>query len=138
MYSRPRLSRNTAPWPSTRTSGSWSGAHQSCIDVNGCHRYLLSAATRSSVFQSFMRGVLAKQFFDRIDVFRRRSAPLILPKDDVFQRLKIVQERTLIICPLRFVGVFRLEPPHASELGYTDFALSSFRVPLRPYVLTPH
>jgi hypothetical protein len=82
--------------------------------------------------------VLVKQFFDRIDVFGRSSAPLILPKDNVFQRLKIIQQRTLIICPLGFVGVFRLEPPHASELGHTDFAFSPFRVPLRPYVLTPH
>ncbi len=85
-----------------------------------------------------MRGVLAKQFFDRIDVFGRSSAPLIFPKEDVFQCLKIIKQRTRVICPLGFVGVFRLEPPHASELGRTHFALSPFRVPLFPYVLTPH
>ena len=82
--------------------------------------------------------VMVKQFFDRIDVFGRSSPPLILPKDDVFQRSKIIEQRTLIIGPLRFIGVFRLEPPYAPELGNPDLALSAIRVPLLPYVLTPH
>jgi hypothetical protein len=90
------------------------------------------------MFQLLMRRVLLKQFFDRIDIFGRCPAPLIFPEDDAFQRLQVLQQRTLIIDPLGFVGVFRLEPPHAPELGYTDFALAPFRVPLRPYVLTPH
>ena len=85
-----------------------------------------------------MRGVLAKECLDRIDVFGRSSASLILSEDNVFQRLQIIQERTLIIGPLGFVGVFGLEPPHASELGHAHLALAPVRIPLLPYVLTPH
>jgi hypothetical protein len=90
------------------------------------------------VFQSFMGCVLAKQFFDRIDIFGRGSAPLVFPEDHVLQRQQIVQQWTLIISPLVFVGVFCLEAPNATELRHTDFTLSAFRVLLCPYVLTPH
>ena len=82
--------------------------------------------------------VMVKQFFDRIDVFGRSSPPLVLPKDDIFQRSKIIEQRTLIIGPLGFVGVFRLKPPDASELRHPDFSFAPFRVSLLPYVLTPH
>src|SRR5688500_19115712 len=81
IYSSPRLSRSRAPCPSTRISGSWPGAHQSCMEVNGCQRYFLSAATRASVFQSLMRGVLTKEFFDGLEIFGRSAAALILPED---------------------------------------------------------
>ncbi len=90
------------------------------------------------MFQSFMRGVLAKQFFDRIDIFGRGPAPLIFPEDHILKREQIAQQWTLIISPLGFVGVFRLETPDAAKLRHTDFTLSAFRVLLRPYVLTPH
>jgi hypothetical protein len=85
-----------------------------------------------------VRRVLAKEFLDRIDIFGRGSAPLIFSKDDVLQLPQIVQERTFIISPLGFVGIFRLEPPDATELRHADFALSAFGVFLLPYVLTPH
>src|SRR5207247_110639 len=54
MYSRPVLSRSVAPCPSTRISGSCSGAHHSRMSVNGCQTNRLSAAINSSVFQSVM------------------------------------------------------------------------------------
>src|SRR5437763_11108492 len=54
MYSPPLLSRSTAPCPSTRTSGSCSGAHHSRMSVNGCQTNCLSAAVNSSVFHSVM------------------------------------------------------------------------------------
>src|SRR5207247_6724265 len=52
IYSRPRLSRKIAPRPSTKTSGSCSGAHHSRMLVNGCQTKRLSAAMSSSVFHS--------------------------------------------------------------------------------------
>jgi hypothetical protein len=85
-----------------------------------------------------MRDALAEQFFDRSDVLGGGSAPLILPEDDVLQRLEIVQERTLIIGPLGFVGIFGLKSPEASEFRHPDFSFTPFRVSLLPYVLTPH
>jgi len=85
-----------------------------------------------------MRGVLAQKFFNRIHVFGGRPAPLIFPEDHIFQCSQIVQERTLIVRPFGFVGVFRLETPDAAELRHPDFAFSTFRILLLPYVLTPH
>src|SRR4029077_10749261 len=61
MYSRPRLSRKIAPRPSTSTSGSCSGPHQSRMSVNGCQTNFLSAAISSSVFHS----VIAASFLDQ-------------------------------------------------------------------------
>src|SRR5436309_10459776 len=54
MYSSPLLSRSTAPCPSTKTSGSCSGAHHSRMSVNGCQTNCLSASVNSSVFHSLM------------------------------------------------------------------------------------
>ena len=54
MYSRPRLSRKSAPCPSTITIGSCSGAHHSGMLVKGCQTNCLSAAVNSSVFQLLM------------------------------------------------------------------------------------
>src|SRR5436305_5307999 len=54
MYSRPVLSRSTAPRPSTNTSGSCSKAHHSGMSVKGCQTNRLSASISSSVFHSVM------------------------------------------------------------------------------------
>ncbi len=62
MYSRPLLSRSTAPCPSTRTSGSCSGAHQSGMSVNGCQTNRLSQAINWSVFRSIMEHHFAFSF----------------------------------------------------------------------------
>src|SRR6266496_1805386 len=62
MYSRPLLSRTTAPCPSTRTSGSCSGAHHSRMSVNGCQTNRLSQAINWSVFHSIMEHHFALSF----------------------------------------------------------------------------
>src|SRR2546428_6165069 len=62
MYSRPSLSRRTAPRPLTSTKGSCSGAHQSRIFVKGCQTYFLSASIRSLVFHSVIGASLLDQF----------------------------------------------------------------------------
>jgi hypothetical protein len=87
---------------------------------------------------SFVGGILAKEVFDRIDILGRSSASLVFPENDIPQSPEIVQKRAVIIGPFGFADVFRLQAPHASELGRTDLALSPLRVLLLPYVLTPH
>ena len=87
---------------------------------------------------SFICRVLAEQFLDRGDVFGRSTPALILPEDDIPQFPKIVEERTIVISPVEFIGVFGLEMPDAPELRHAHFALSPVRVFLLPYVLTPH
>src|SRR6266496_102801 len=62
MYSRPLLSRSTAPCPSTRTSGSCSAAHHSRMSVNGCQTNRLSQAINWSVFHSIMEHHFALSF----------------------------------------------------------------------------
>src|SRR5205814_174074 len=56
--SRPRLSRRRAPRPSTKTSGSCSGAHHSRMLVNGCQTDRLSISISSSVFHSLITALL--------------------------------------------------------------------------------
>src|SRR5579871_4453226 len=46
-YSRPRVSRRTAPWPDSMTIGS--RFNQSRICVNGCQTYFLSSAATSGM-----------------------------------------------------------------------------------------
>ena len=85
-----------------------------------------------------MRGVLAEEFFDGRNVFGRSAPSLIFPEDDIFQFPKIVEEWALVISPVEFIGVFRLETPHAPELRHAHFAFAAVRAFLLPYVLTPH
>src|SRR5882724_587297 len=63
-YSCPFESRSNAPFPSTSKSGSCSGAHHSCMFVNGCQTDFLSSAIRSSLFHS-MRGSVSDRGFQR-------------------------------------------------------------------------
>src|SRR6266487_6748579 len=85
MYSRPRLSRRSAPLPSTKTSGSCSGAHHSGILVNGCQTNRLSQSINWSVFHSVMSALLLDKFINRDNVFKRRTAALIFSRNDLFQ-----------------------------------------------------
>src|SRR5580700_8616087 len=83
MYSRPFESRSRAPFPSTRMSGSCSGAHHSRIFVNGCQTHSLSAAISSSLFQSLITLSLADYLLDRGKVLRGSAPTLVFSKNDV-------------------------------------------------------
>src|SRR6266550_2486469 len=85
MYSRPRLSRRSAPLPSTKTSGSCPGAHHSGISVNGCQTNRLSQSTNWSVSHSVMGALLLDKFVYRDNIFNRRTAALIFSRNDLFQ-----------------------------------------------------
>src|SRR6266403_2075322 len=134
MYSRPRLSRSSAPCPSTKTSGSWSGAHHSGMFVNGCQTNRLSA----SINASLISGLLLDKFVNRHNILERRTAALIFSCDDLLQVQKILKRRRIVISPFSFAGNFRLEPPHATEFRGAHFPLFPMSISLRPYMLTPH
>src|SRR5258708_1985935 len=87
MYSRPRLSRRSAPRPSTKTSGSCSGAHHSRILVNGCQTNRLSISISSSVFHSLITAFLLAQFFNRPTLILRCPPSFFFPRDG---RLRIL------------------------------------------------
>src|SRR4030095_4923403 len=138
MYSRPRLSRRSAPRPSTKTSGSCSGAHHSRILVNGCQTNRLSISISSSVFHSVITALLLDQFFNRRNVFDGCATSLIFARDNLLQPQKILEKGKIVISPFSFAGNFGLERPRAAEFGRAHFALFSVLIFLRPYMLTRH
>ena len=87
---------------------------------------------------SLICGVLVEQFLDGGDIFGRSAPALILPEDDIPQFPEIIEERALVISPVEFIGVFRLETPDAAEFRHANFPFPPVRVFLLPYVLTPH
>src|SRR6266404_3764714 len=96
MYSRPRLSRSSAPCPSTKTSGSWSGAHHSGMFVNGCQTNRLSASINASVFQSVMRASFLESLNSKTRCEQIKSSKISSSTDytevsicESFQKLQI-------------------------------------------------
>src|SRR6266850_6059079 len=85
MYSRSWLSRRSAPLPSTKTSGSFPGAHHSAVLVNGCQTNRLSQSINWSVFHSVISALLLDKLVDRNNVFDRRAPALIFSRNDLFQ-----------------------------------------------------
>src|SRR5207248_8560762 len=111
MYSRPRLSRRRAPRPSTKTSGSCSGAHHSRILVNGCQTNRLSVSISSLVFHLLIIALLLDWFFNRANVFDGRAASLIFARNDVLQPQKILEKGKIVISPYMIGGsVGRVTP----------------------------
>src|SRR6266480_4304925 len=138
MYSRPRLSRSRAPRPSTKTSGSYSGAHHSRIFANGCQTKRLSQSINSSVFHSVTSALRLYYFVNRGNIFDRRASPSIFSGNDLLQAQQILERRRIVIGPFSFTGNFGLKPPRPAEFRSADFALFPMSIFLRPYVLTRH
>src|SRR2546423_3540071 len=91
-----------------------------------------------SFVPSFRRGIRTQQLFDRLQIFDRSPPALIFAKDDVLELQEIVDQRALVIGPIQFVRIFRLEPPGAAELRRAHLAFAAVAVFLSPYVLTAH
>src|SRR4051794_20743414 len=105
MYSLPSLSQSKAPRPFTKTSGSWSGAHQSPIAVNGCQTWRLSAAWSAAVSHLLGGGIDAQELVERGNIFGGSPAPLIFTKDNIPRILQVLGQRPVVIRPALLVEI---------------------------------
>src|SRR4030095_13636210 len=124
-YSRPSLSRSTAPLPETSTSGSCSGAPQSRICVKGCQVCALSAAIneRESVILRHLAAAIADQLLDGGDILPSEMLTLVFSPKHVVQRQEMLEARVIAIGPVLLVPEFRLSTPALAKFLRADFAL---------------